>query len=150
MPQIRPTDRSQLLVIQVIWGALVASLGMLVFVVHNFEQGEGGNLDSEFIAQLNSIFPLCAIAILGVSFAIRNLNVPAAQPTNVQLTPGQQAIARYLPRMLIRCALHEAAAILGFVLAKLSDSPEAMYPYVAAAIVANLFVFPSAERVGVK
>lgn len=145
MAQKSAIEKSQLLTAQMIWGALTVSLGILVFVAQNLEQPLNDN--SDLTTKLNSIFPIIAAVTFGVSIAIRNLKIAPKQQAHSQNGPTQSPIARYLPRMLIRCALHESVAILGFVLATLSNSPAALYPYAVAAILANLFVFPSVERV---
>lgn len=148
MTQRSTIDRAHLLPAQIIWGGLVFSLFVLVFVAQTARQPLGDNSNPPAPSDLSTVFAFIAIALMGVSYAIRNLRLTLKQPTQAQLSPSQSKVAQYLPRMLIRCALHEAVAILGFVLATLSNSPEEMYPYVVAAIVANLFIFPSAERVG--
>ena len=45
--------------------------------------------------------------------------------------------------MAVSCALHEAIAVLGFVLSLITKSVSDSLPYIALAIVANLAVFPS-------
>ena len=45
--------------------------------------------------------------------------------------------------MAISCALHEAIAVLGFVLSLISKSFADSLPYIGLAVIANLVVFPS-------
>lgn len=48
--------------------------------------------------------------------------------------------------MAISCALHEAIAVLGFVLSLISKNFADSLPYIGLAIVANLVVFPSRRK----
>lgn len=137
--------RSHLIPAQIIWGVLTSSLFVFTFVSQELKNSVNAN--SAAPSELNLIFPLIAMALLGAALAIRRFNVIPPPRIRGNLSPSQGAVVRYLPRMLICLALHEAVAILGFVMALLSNSPAAIYPYVFAAFVANLFVFPSAERV---
>lgn len=49
--------------------------------------------------------------------------------------------------MVVSCALHEAVAVIGFVLTLITKDVSDLATYVAIALIANVVVFPSKRRV---
>jgi F0F1-type ATP synthase membrane subunit c/vacuolar-type H+-ATPase subunit K len=133
------------MILKILWGALLASHFMYLFVLYTVNQsyeGEKG-LEEPMLLPVMASGALCAWA---AGFFLYK-HFLATEKKKVR-NPSQDEMASiYLTPMIVRLALFEAAAIMGFVPAFLSHDINYFLPPLLINIGLFAMNFPSEQRI---
>lgn len=131
----------------IIWGAMSASLFLLALVLYAVPpSGATPQVTPGFDRGMS----IAAAALVLVAVALRRLlqsdsRVRTAAEASARLPSGQREPS-FLGRMqggfIASLAVHEAVALLGFVVAFVYREPARYWPFLLAALVLNLMVLP--------
>ncbi|MBL7661166.1 hypothetical protein JNK13_00285 [bacterium] len=127
-------QQNPLLIQRIIWGALFFSIFIYALALNLAATGGGG----KDISELSSIFPAIATVLAALSLTIKSI-VSKPFAAAAQANPNFNS---NLVTMIIRLALADSVAVLGFVLGFLAKQPEVAYPYFTAAGVLMIFAWP--------
>jgi len=140
-----PPLPSALFSLQIIWVALLLSVGMYVGMAFLVIARGSGAPDSPIpIATLEPALALMSLACLGAAYFV--------PPMLFRTALGKQDVAALdLPKLVaisftpwvVRLAMSETVAIFGLVLAMLSQRPMKIVPFAVLAVLAMLAWFPS-------
>lgn len=151
---------------KLLWGAMFSSVGVLTAVTFLLSQGQKpGTIASSATAKLAEPIAESFTAPFSVAAAVlalivlwlrsrlvsgRGLGPP--QQSSVVASSADEAeqvrrrAAHLLPLLIIACALSEAIAVLGFIVAYATKDPGQIVPFAAASTVLFLSLFPSIPR----
>lgn len=136
-----------LLVLQIIWGAMLLSIGMYVGVAF-FVPFTGEATAETRVMEL--ALTVVALVLLAVSFVVprRMLAQAIAQrQAEGEKDPGAIPLAALVTAAqspwIVRLALCEAVAVFGLMLVFLSHQPMKIVPFAALSALAMLAAFPS-------
>jgi hypothetical protein len=142
----------------IIWGALLASQGMIVLVsqtamtsrmspplsapdqMAQAPASAFGHLPEGFF------FAGAAMSLL-MAYAIPRLLMKRVKPTfssNGPISP--ELMQKILPAWIVRWALIESATLFGFLDSMLNANPSAIYPFAGAALIGFILSFPSEQK----
>ena len=148
-PVLQPSPSQVSFTWWILWGAMCLSL-VLMGVVLFFALADGQDEPPAVSGAVDSALTLIAAGIAGAALALRRF-----LSSDARLRASAEAAAR-LPRdarlgaflqgqttlLIVPLALHEAAALCGFVLAFLHREPARYLPFLAAALVLNALARP--------
>lgn len=137
-------------VILMIWGAILASLGVYLFVCIYFENSLEINNNSEFpIEKLKYVlFGSSCITLFVVYYLRAFLLRPNSSFVNSakMSSPQHPAVAKYTVAVVITSALLESIGIYGVVLFLLSKDARSLYQLLIISAVAMIFFRPRKEE----
>ncbi len=146
-PTASPNMRAVALTWWIIWGSMSFSLCMLAIVLHAAERPENAPAGSPELARNMSI--VAAAVVIAAIAARRYLQSDAwlrAAAEKSSSVPAEGRPLAFLARMqsgfVISLALHEAIALIGFVIAYLFGEPARFWPFFGTALALNLLVMP--------
>jgi hypothetical protein len=144
-----------------IWGAFIASQGMIVLVSQTAMARMPSAPDG--IAQIPVSMPPAASAIGHVpewifyvaagACALMALVIPRLLSKGTGETPqmtSQKTSQKILSAWLVRWVLLEAITLIGFLDAMLSAEPSAIYPFAGVALIGFLFSYPSERKIAAR
>jgi hypothetical protein len=135
-----------LLVLQIIWVAMLFSVGTYVGLSFIVPLGGDGAMDTRV---LELVFTVVALGLLAMSFVLprRMLASAVAQGPGAGKDPAamplNELIAKAKAPWIVRLAMCEAVAVFGLVLVFLSHRPMKIVPFAALSILAMLAAFPT-------
>jgi hypothetical protein len=142
---LQNNNQSPSMILKIIWGALLAShfiYAYVLYTLNEIHEGEKGLEDPTMLPIMASA-AICAYA-LGF-FLYKKLLTPVKQKLR---NPSQDEMATsYLTPMVVRLALFEGAAIMGFFLAFLSHDINYYLPPLLLNVGLFAMNFPSEQRV---
>lgn len=152
IPQGSPTpftlEKAQRVAL-VVWSAITATVFLMLLAAAVLGDSSTPAQSTPEREAFLQIFPiLAAVNLLGSAVCFRFIKGRARRdnsgtiPANVETAISKRYMG-FFGAMAVSCALHEAIAVLGFVLSLISKSFSDSLPYVGLALVANLAVFPS-------
>jgi hypothetical protein len=144
--EARPAATPSLMNLQIIWGAILASTVIYVFVAYAVG-GQSSALDAEQTRIFELVCAAVALSGLGASFVLPRRMLTAAlakEPVEVgQDTPLPRLVRAAFPAWVVRMALCEMVATMGLMLALVTHKPVKIMPFAALAMLALLAAFPS-------
>ncbi|MFC1839610.1 hypothetical protein ACFL1N_08520 [Thermodesulfobacteriota bacterium] len=149
----KQTVESKLLVMWIIWGAMVVSLGVYiaicVLIGDKVRQTMGEGFPLVLIR--NILFGISIVELIATHF-IRKLMMrePEIDPGSISAPEpvAQEPVnihGKYLSAMVVSLALCESIGIYGLVLFFLGDSVQTMYTFMAVSAAGMLFHRPKRE-----
>lgn len=131
--------------LKILWGALLVSHFIYAFVLYTVNQSYEGEkeLANPMMLPVMASLALCAYA---AGFFLFNTLV-TAQKKKFQNPTVDELATMYLAPMIIRLALFEAAAMMGFVLAFKSHDINYFLPPLCINILLFVMNFPSEEKI---
>lgn len=137
------------LVILVVWGAMLGSLGVYLVICWFVHQQGGLRVAADM--SLDTI----KYALFGISFVelfvihyVRKAALKVRGPVASSQSSSAQhpAVAKYMSAVLVAAALSESIGIYGVVLFFLSDDTMPLYQFVALSAMAMLYFRPRKEE----
>ena len=145
----------QFKVMWIIWGAMMVSLLVYIFVCHfvGEEIRDSMKIDVD-IKLLRNIFFVVAACELGVIYYIRKIML-GVRPAVSEITPVQHESelnrpsysGKYLTAMVISLAIAESIGIYGLVLFFLGDSFQTLYLFMGISAVTMFYYRPKIEDI---
>lgn len=136
-----------LMTLQIIWVAMLFSVGMYVGLSFMVPLGGDGAMDTRV---MELALTVVALGLLAVSFVLprRMLASAVAQSQgdgkkDAAAIPLPELVAKAQAPWIVRLAMCEAVAVFGLVLVFLSHRPMKIVPFAALAVLAMLAAFPS-------
>jgi hypothetical protein len=140
--------------LQIIWTALFISSGLFAFLLAQNPQISGEMTDLD--ARLSAIFADQPMVALFLAIAVANAFIGWWLPSKLikarsikwtAESPFSDRLAAYYSAAIIRFALLESCAILGFLAATVTEWIGVAAPFFAISAVGMIFAFPSSDRV---
>ena len=141
----------------IMWGALLASQGMIVLVSQTAMTRTPTAPDAAVIQAPASamgaipewMFIVAAVVSLALAYAVPKL-LTKPQPTfDSSGAVTAESMRRILPIWLVRWALLESVTLFGFLDSMLNANPRAIYPFAGAALIGFILSFPSERKLRV-
>ncbi|WP_321415515.1 hypothetical protein [uncultured Desulfobacter sp.] len=133
-------------VILMIWGAILASLGVYLIICINVGKFLQVNIDSDFplTTVKYSLFAMACVTIIGVHIFRKFLLTPGRSVDNSMQMPSTQhpAIAKYTIAVVITSALLESIGIYGVVLFFLAKDARSLYQLLIISAAAMIYFRP--------
>ena len=149
------TVENKLLVMWIIWGAMVGSLGIYILVCHLLGDQIRRSMGPDFPLKLlrNIFFGIVIVTLIAIHF-IRKfiLGKKSSDPGPVPAAPPSPQdpstiYAKYTVAMIISLALCESIGIYGLVLYFLGDSFQTLYTFVGISAAAMFYYRPKREEI---
>lgn len=146
-----PNDKERtaappLMNLQIIWGGLLVSTVIYVFVAYSVG-AQGAAPDPEQTRIFELVCAVVALGCLGVSFVLpRRLLAAAIERDSIEVgqdTPLPKLVRAAFTPWIVRMALCETVATMGLMLALISHTPMKIMPFAALALLSLLTAFPS-------
>jgi hypothetical protein len=135
-----------LVTLRIIWGALLGShflYGLGLYVIIKQSEGPIDEMSPVLLPIVSSIGMVIFFAAIYLpKFFLKNEKKQI--PSNSKL---EDLIPKFIAPFVIRLALFEAVALLGFGLAFLSKDMQFYYPFAAVSLVAYILNFPTEEKI---
>jgi F0F1-type ATP synthase membrane subunit c/vacuolar-type H+-ATPase subunit K len=149
--------QNQLLVLWIIWGAMVVSLGLYVLVCHLVIDGIRQSVDSDFTFAMlrNILYGMAIVTLFGAHFVRKFILAPRVggsenmsskqQPPPVK--DPSQLMGKYTIAMLLSLALSEMIGIFGMVLFFLGDSFQTLYSFIGISVLGMFHYRPRQNEI---
>ena len=141
-------------VLRIIWGAMLLSLGIYVFVCHVVGSQTARPMGENFPVDLlrNVLYAISAAELFLIHFLKKiMLKAPAAgrpadAPARKETANVHPAVGKYTTAMIICYSIAESIGIYGVVLFFLSHDYQALYAFIFISAVAMVFYRPKFEE----
>ncbi len=150
-PEEREAIEKGFLPILIIWGAILASLFIYIFISHMAGDQIRRPENPEFPIDLmrNILFGLAGAELL-VAYYLRKRMLrgqPEGPAPDIPLSPEQpKALARYATAVIISLAICESIGIYGLMLFLLGDEYQTLYIFIGISAIAMFFFRPKREE----
>ena len=132
--------------LKMIWGALVASLLVYIFIAPMMLETSQVNFPPEAYDTLRKALYSIAFVTLAVTWFFRRMLLAASAPKQTK-SRQHPAIQRYTTAMIIALAMSEAIGIYGLILFLLGKNQVDLYLLTALSAAAMTLYFPRREEV---
>ena len=130
--------------LQIVWGALICSLGSYVGVAYVVTAHAGSAAESAPVATMELAFAVAAVGCLGVSYLLpRKLLRTALAKEDVATIALEKLLPHAFSAWILRMALTESVVIFGLVLAMMSGQPQKVLPFVILSLLAMITAIPT-------
>ncbi|MCG8552188.1 MAG: hypothetical protein MI799_17435 [Desulfobacterales bacterium] len=137
-------------IILMIWGAILASLGVYLIVCINIERSVQVNIDPDFpLTTIKyALFAMACATLVGVHIFRKYLLTPGGSVVNSrQMSSAQHpAVAKYTIAVVITSALLESIGIYGVVLFLLAKDSRSLYQFLFISACAMIYFRPRKEE----
>lgn len=134
--------------LNVIWGAMLFSLFIYLFVAHYLKGSIEASLDENTLGLFRSaLYAVSAVTLIS-SFYIRKLILRTKRMSGRQVPEVQSpAVARYFTALIVTLALCESVGIYGLVLFLMGKNSTDLYLFIAVSVAAMVYYRPRKEEV---
>jgi F0F1-type ATP synthase membrane subunit c/vacuolar-type H+-ATPase subunit K len=148
-------NQNQLLILWIIWGAMVVTLGIYVIICHLLGDGLQQSLELEFPLDMlrNILYGVGIFTLFLAHFVRRFILTPrtggsgsmASKPP--PLNDQSSVMGKYTTAMLLSLAFSESIGIFGLVLFFLGDSLQTLYIFIGISALGMFHYRPKPEEI---